>query len=267
MLLLRAPLQSQMFPRLELLSAFLLSKLVVTIHNTFQPKMTTLDVRCYTDSEVTLYWIRGKDKEWKPFVQNSVREIQCNVHPDLQNHFPRKCNPADPPSRGLNILELFVSQLWREGPKWLNLDAPIYSDIESSPIPELCLPELKTNTKLSHNQLAIEKSWRCDVLWRLQLPSNVTQSHCIHSESSEPHQGQREVWLKSSNHIDSSRNRNFGSLMHRSSWSSRRVLKPWYINLAYSSMTKDSGDVAASYRMPTFPLLPSIQFCCPEGIP
>ena len=70
-----APLQSQTIPRLELLSAFLLSKLVVSVHDSLRPQMASLDVRCYTDSQVALYWISGKDKEWKPFVQNRVQEI------------------------------------------------------------------------------------------------------------------------------------------------------------------------------------------------
>ena len=50
-----APLQSQTIPRLELLSAFLLSKLVVSVHNSLQPQMAPLNVRCYTDSQVALY--------------------------------------------------------------------------------------------------------------------------------------------------------------------------------------------------------------------
>ena len=39
------------------------------------------------------------------------------------------------------------------------------------------------------------------------------------------------------------------------------------VNLAYSSMTRDCGDVAAGYRMPTFLLQPSIQSCSPESTP
>ena len=78
-----APLQSLTIPRLELLSAFLLLKLVVSIHNSLQPQMAPLNVKCYTDSQIALYWIHGKDKEWKPFVQNGLREIRRNVHPDL----------------------------------------------------------------------------------------------------------------------------------------------------------------------------------------
>ena len=151
-----APLQPQTIPRLELLSAFLLSRLVVSIRDSLQAQTTPVDVKCYTDSLVALYWIRGQDKEWKPFVQNRVREIRRNVHPNLWNHCPGKTNPADLPSRGLNTLELSVSQLWRAGPEWLSLDTPVSLDINSTPMPEPCLPELKASSKLSHNLLAIE---------------------------------------------------------------------------------------------------------------
>ena len=135
-----APLRPQTIPRLELLFAFLLSKLVVSVHNSLQGQTTALDVRCYTDSQVALYWIRGKDKEWKPFVQNRVRDIRHNVCPDLWNHCPGKTNPADLPSRGLNMLELSISQLWRTGPEWLRLEKPIPSDSISAPMTELWLP-------------------------------------------------------------------------------------------------------------------------------
>ena len=151
-----APLQSQTVSRLELLSSLLLSKLMVAVRHSLQPQLTSLDIRCYTDSQVALYWIRGKDKEWKPFIQNRVREIRRNVHPDLWSHCPGKTNPADLPSRGLKMLELSVSKLWRVGPEWLSLDTPILPDFDSTPIPELCLPELKTSSKLTHNLLAIE---------------------------------------------------------------------------------------------------------------
>ena len=31
---------------------------------------------CFTDSQVTLFWILGENKEWKPFVENRVREFK-----------------------------------------------------------------------------------------------------------------------------------------------------------------------------------------------
>ena len=103
-----APLKTQTIPRLELLSALILSRLVVSVCDSVQPMTGPLQVRCYTDSQVAMYWIRWKDKEWRPFIENWVRDIQRNVHPDLWLHCPGKTNPADLPSRGLSKVELSV---------------------------------------------------------------------------------------------------------------------------------------------------------------
>ena len=152
-----APLQGQTIPRLELLSAFLLSKLVASVYTSLQHHMAPLDIRCYTDSQVALYWVRGKDKEWKPFVQNRVKEIRRNVHPDLWHHCPGVTNLADLPSRGITMMELAASQLWHSGPEWLHLDVPIHSEIESLPMPESCTQELKSTNNSSHNLLVADK--------------------------------------------------------------------------------------------------------------
>lgn len=108
-----APLQPQTIPRLELLSAFLLSKLVVSVFNSLKPTLPQIKVHCYTDSQVALFWIRGTKREWKPFVQNRVNEIRRNVPPDCWSHCPGKSNPADLPSRGLSTLESSVNELWQ----------------------------------------------------------------------------------------------------------------------------------------------------------
>jgi len=115
-----APLRPHTIPRLELLSAFLLSRLIASVANSLRPTLPQLEIQCFTDSQVALYWIRGTNKEWKPFVQNRVNEIRRNVHPDVWSHCPGKSNPADLPSRGLTALENSVNQLWRQGPEWLN---------------------------------------------------------------------------------------------------------------------------------------------------
>lgn len=108
-----APLQTQSIPRLELLSAFLLSKLIVSVANSLKATLLNLGIHCYTNSLVTLYWIRGTHKEWKIFIQNRVNEIRRNVW----NHTPGKTNPADLPFKGLTVLELSANQLWMEGPE------------------------------------------------------------------------------------------------------------------------------------------------------
>eukprot|EP00731_Ephydatia_muelleri_P014947 Em0008g667a len=151
-----APLQVQTIPRLELLSAFLLSKLMASVQNSLGHQIAHLNVRCYTDSQVALFWIRGKNKEWKSFIQNRVNEIRHLVQPDVWHHCPGVTNPADLPSRGLTLMELSASHLWRNGPDWLRSDVDQYFDIESSLMPELCVQELKLNCKPSHSLLTAD---------------------------------------------------------------------------------------------------------------
>ena len=103
-----APLQTQTTPRLELLSAFLLFKLIVSVSESLQLTLPQVKLQCY---EIALYWIHGTSKEWKPFVRNRVNKFRHNVHPNLRSHCPGASNPADLPSRGLTTLEMAVNQL------------------------------------------------------------------------------------------------------------------------------------------------------------
>ena len=57
-----APLQTQTIPRLELLSALLLSRLIVSVSESLQPTMPQLKLQCYTDSQIALYWICGTSR-------------------------------------------------------------------------------------------------------------------------------------------------------------------------------------------------------------
>ena len=138
------PLQSQTIPRLELLSALLLAKLIVSVTESLKLTLPSVEVRCYTDSQIVLYWIRGSSKEWKPFVENRVREIRRNVHPSLWHHCPGKSNPADLPSRGLTALEVSTNQLWRQGPEWLSVGFEPSTGTEVSCMPEECTRELRS---------------------------------------------------------------------------------------------------------------------------
>ena len=70
------PTNKQTIPRLELLSALLLSNLITTVIAALKNDVQIDSVTCYTDSRVSLYWIKGLTKEWKPFVQNRVNSIR-----------------------------------------------------------------------------------------------------------------------------------------------------------------------------------------------
>ena len=114
-----APLGGMTIPRLELLSALLLSKLIVNVQAALQPETTLGDPICYTESRVALYWIQGCNQEWRQFVENQVTSICASVPRRCWGHCPGKKNPADIPSRGMTVSELSRSRLWLSGPDWL----------------------------------------------------------------------------------------------------------------------------------------------------
>ena len=89
-----APLKKVTIPRLELLSALLLSRLISSVNNALEPEIEISEVICHTDSQVAL-------KEWRQFVQNRVIEIRALVSCDSWRHCPGVKNPADIPSRGI----------------------------------------------------------------------------------------------------------------------------------------------------------------------
>ena len=149
------PLKSLTIPRLELLSAVLLARLITTVSESLSTRVELREPRCFTDSQVTYFWIRGVGRDWKPFVQNRVNEIHKLLPPDCWIHVPGKENPADIPSRGLTPLELSQNPMWTNGPAWLK------TAIEPEPTPEevpsLCLTEAKvTSQKTAHNLLTTQ---------------------------------------------------------------------------------------------------------------
>ena len=111
-----APLQQQTIPRLELLSALLLARLLSTIAKSLESDLKLSSPCCFTDSMVSLCWIKGRDKTWKTFVQNRVDEIIRLVPPDCWRHCRDTENPVDVPSRGTTPLELSTKVLWYTGP-------------------------------------------------------------------------------------------------------------------------------------------------------
>lgn len=153
-----APLQSHTIPRLELLSALLLSRLISSVADCLQSILPDFSLRCYSDSQVALFWIQGITKEWKPFVNNRVKEIRNSVGPNRWRHCPGSSNPADLPSRGLSCLELSVSRLWRSGPEWLlaGFEPASQTQVQGACMPDECAAELKAAQ--SHILVSVESS-------------------------------------------------------------------------------------------------------------
>lgn len=138
-----SPLKTQSIPRLELLSALLLARLVSNITQALEGEIPLSEPRCFSDSMVAIFWIRGEDKTWKPFVQNRVQEIRTLLPSNHWSHCSGRDNPADLPSRGCTPQQLSESQLWMSGPEWLMRNCQ--SETFQFQMPEECRMELKVN--------------------------------------------------------------------------------------------------------------------------
>ena len=73
----------------------------------------------FSDSEVVMWWIRGRGRDFRSFVANRVGEIQANTSPSQWQHVSTAENPADTCRRGASPKQLAEDKTWWEGPEWL----------------------------------------------------------------------------------------------------------------------------------------------------
>ena len=114
-----ATINQQRVPRLELLSAVLLARLIVTVEEAFKPILQIDKRLCWSDSITTLEWIKNEKREWKSYVQKRVDEIRKLAEPQTSFYVKSEDNPKDIPTRGCKASELAVEDKWWKGPKWL----------------------------------------------------------------------------------------------------------------------------------------------------
>ena len=119
-----APLKEQFIPRLELLGATILSRLVSSVC-----KNPNLNYPTYywTDSLTVLCWVRN-NKLWKQYVKNRVEEIRTLTNAECWRYCPGSENPADLPSRSCQGRELVHNQSWWEGPQFLKAAPEAWPD-------------------------------------------------------------------------------------------------------------------------------------------
>lgn len=70
-----APIKKLTLPKLELMGALLCARLVVFVKNALDLKIRT-NMACWTDSTITLGWIKNDPSIKNVYVNNRVREIQ-----------------------------------------------------------------------------------------------------------------------------------------------------------------------------------------------
>ena len=113
-----APLKKTItIPRLELLANLLLSRLVKSVLSAVEEEMTINGVYCFTDSQVSLAWMKAENRELTTFVQNRVKEIRKNVAPRFWRYCRMDCNPADLVTR-VNANGT-TNEIWWYGPEFL----------------------------------------------------------------------------------------------------------------------------------------------------
>ena len=144
-----SPLQDRSVPRLELLRALLVSRLVTNITSALNAQLELNPPTLFTDSKIALFWIQGHDKEWRQFVENRVQEIRRLTSVDSWRHCPGKDNPADLPSRGTDLSTLVSNPLWLNGPTWLG-DMPSLESDSSAEVEEVHLRECMLELKVKH---------------------------------------------------------------------------------------------------------------------
>ncbi|PFX31375.1 hypothetical protein AWC38_SpisGene3829 [Stylophora pistillata] len=114
-----APAKAVSLPRLELLAAVVNARLLKFVVESLTLTLKVEQVVCWTDSMVTLQWIRGSSSQWKTFTANRVAETQFTWDPHHWKHYSGEDNPADLLTRGVPVKVLADSKLWWSGPFWL----------------------------------------------------------------------------------------------------------------------------------------------------
>ena len=143
-----APLKRQTIPRLELLGANVLARLVNCVASSF----LNVEVCCWTDSFTVLCWIRNS-KPWRQYVQHRVQEIRRLTGQDTWRFCPGSCNPADIPSRSCLGQELIDSELWWKGPDFLRSAPEFWPDMPACRQSNIADEELIRNPPLITHSL------------------------------------------------------------------------------------------------------------------
>ena len=133
--------------------SYLNSRLLHFVADSLPMKLNS--VTCWTDSMVTLHWIRKPSSTWKMFVANRVGEIQAAWDPVYWRHCPGKDNPSDLLTRGSTAEDLQHYDLWWSGPDWLQQTRQHWLHNEPTE-PKEALEECKSEGTHAHVAVTME---------------------------------------------------------------------------------------------------------------
>ena len=116
-----APLKKVSLARLELCAAHLLASLLKSVLDEVEQRVKYENVLAFSDSTITLAWIRASPHKWHTFNANRTAYIREIISPECWSHVPGNVNPSDIISRPLTPRELAERDEWFQGPQWAYL--------------------------------------------------------------------------------------------------------------------------------------------------
>lgn len=126
--------------------------------------LSAASVYLWTDSKVTLHWIKGHASRWKTYVANRVSSIQQKLPNAHWRHVPGRENPDDCASRGISPKDLLDHPLWWTGPNWLRQDSSQWPNGDGEdPIEDI--PEIRSTLSVTTYQTTTEP----EILLRFSL--------------------------------------------------------------------------------------------------
>ena len=217
-----APLVQQSIPRLELLSALILTRLIKRICEVLQKTIVIEKEYCLIDSAVALHWIQNLGGGYKQYVQDRADECRHNTPNALFRHIPGTENSADLPSRGCtpDVLEQKKDE-WFHSRKWVKEDEStwptrtveelVLSEEQKQDVSKEIKKKEKKVTILAQDERSIEKIidptrfgtfnklLRVTALVRKFIDIKCKRKENIQSEvSAEDLSEARNLWVKSS---------------------------------------------------------------------
>ncbi|XP_025829218.1 uncharacterized protein LOC112904129 [Agrilus planipennis] len=173
-----APLKTITIPKLEFCAALLSAELTQKVKTALNTKIDAC--HHWSDSTITLAWIRSSPHLWKIFVSNRVAQIQSLTDVHSWCYVNTNENPADLLSRGLLPSDLLHNDLWWYGPSWLSKPKECWpvNPESTENLPDENLPESRSklislaSTIPSYDFDLIEKSSNLNKLIR-------TTAYCL----------------------------------------------------------------------------------------
>ena len=116
-----APLKKISLARLELCAAHLLALLTQSVTANINSRCKINNIFAFSDSTITLAWIKSSPHRWQTFVANRTAAVQEIISPDNWYHVSGTDNPSDIISRPVTPNKLIQNETWFIGPSWITL--------------------------------------------------------------------------------------------------------------------------------------------------